>query len=208
MSSKKERKKKRKRKTKDNLEQSLSSSVLHWLLIFYHPTFRTAIVKPQLKKTKQRTTTNRKFLDKNVLKNYGSVSEAPVKRFYTNSLPTSKKTSAILFHQPTAPDTTLKLPFFALLTIWTLWTKWRQNLCSTFTGSFRHLWLSIVFYRLKTVIAICSTALRWFQSYVLDRSQCVVKSNSAPCFPPVFELAQYSVLGAVLFVKWVNKSKD
>ena len=92
---------------------------------------------------KQRTTTNRKFLDKNVLKNYGSVSEVPVKRFYTNSLPTSKKTSAILFHQPSAPDTALKLPFFALLTIWTLSTKWRQNLCSTFTGSFRHLWLSI-----------------------------------------------------------------
>ena len=68
--------------------------------------------------------------------------------------------------------------------------------------------LQFVFYCLKTVIAICSTALRWFQSYLLDRNQCVVKSNSASSSPPMFELAQYSVLGAVLFVKWVNKSKD
>ena len=60
------------------------------------PDFKTAIVKPLLKKPS---------LDQNVLK----------RSFYTNSLHTSMKiTSAILSSQPITPDTALRLHSYAL----------------------------------------------------------------------------------------------
>ena len=78
--------------------------------------------------------------------------------------------------------------------------------------------LSVAFYtidheillsRLQTVFGICSTALQWFQSYLLDRNQCVVVNNSASSSSPVmFGVPQGSVLGPVLFVLYTTPLSD
>ena len=89
---------------------------------------------------------------------------------------------------------------------------WRQNLCFTLTGSFSCIWhyrYQILLSCLETVFGICSTALQWFQSYLLDRNQCVVVNNSASSSSPVmFGVPQGSVLGPALFVLYTTPLSD
>ena len=67
----------------------------------------------------------------------------------------------------------------------------------------------ILLSRLETVFGICSTALQWFRSYLLDRNQCAVVNNSASSSSPVmFGVPQGSVLGPVLFVLYTTPLSD
>ena len=66
----------------------------------------------------------------------------------------------------------------------------------------------ILLSRLETVFGIRSIALQWFQSYLLDRNQCVVVNNSASSSPVMFGVPQGSVLGPVLFVLYTIPLSD
>ena len=66
----------------------------------------------------------------------------------------------------------------------------------------------ILLSRLETVFGIRSTALQWFQSYLLGRNQCVVVNNSASSSPVMFGVPQGSVLGPVLFVLYTTPLSD
>ena len=67
----------------------------------------------------------------------------------------------------------------------------------------------ILLSHLETVFGICSTALQWFQSYLLDRNQCIVVNNSASSSSPVmFGVPHGSMLGPVLFVLYTTPLSD
>ena len=67
-----------------------------------------------------------------------------------------------------------------------------------FSAAFDTIDHQILLSCLKTVFGIRSTALQWFQLYLLDRKQCVVVNNSASSSSPVvFGVPQVSVLGPV-----------
>ena len=66
----------------------------------------------------------------------------------------------------------------------------------------------ILLSRLETVFGICSTALQWFRSYLLDRNQCAVVNNSASSSLVIFGVPQGSVLGPVLFVLYTTPLSD
>ena len=58
---------------------------------------------------------------------------------------------------------------------------------------------------LETVFGVRSTTFHWFQSYFLDRNQCVVVNNSASSSSPLmFSVPHGSVLGPVLFVMYTT----
>ena len=63
--------------------------------------------------------------------------------------------------------------------------------------------------RLESVFGIHSTALQWFQSYLLDRNQSVVVNNSASSSSPVmFGVPKGSVSGPVLFGLYITPLSD
>ena len=68
---------------------------------------------------------------------------------------------------------------------------------------------SILLSRLQNSFGICGTALSWFQSYLLDRSQAVcVKGVSSEPSGLSFGVPQGSVLGPMLFVLYASPVSD
>ena len=67
----------------------------------------------------------------------------------------------------------------------------------------------ILLSRLETVFGIRSTALQWLRSYLLDRNQSIVVSNSASSPSPfMFGIPQCSVLSPVLFFLYTTPFSD
>ena len=82
------------------------------------------------------------------------------------------------------------------------YSYWIFQLCLTLSVN------RFFFPRLETVFGICSTALQWFRSYLLDRNQCAVVNNSASSSLVIFGVPQGSVLGPVLFVLYTTPLSD
>ena len=103
-------------------------------------------------------------------------------------------------------------PFYELLMICLpLWMKTKFLFC--YYWNFRPLSILLItkFFShvSKLFLAFRSTALQWFQLYVLDRNQSIVVNNSASSPSPLmFGVPQCSVLGPVLFVLYTNPLSD
>ena len=162
---------------------------------FVPPDFKTAIVKPLLKKTS---------FDQKVLKNYRPISNLPF---------LSKILEKVVLHKLLAhlQENNLCNPFqsacrtghsteTALLRVVNdLLNAMDEDKISVLllldlSAACDTIDHQILLSRLETVFGIRSTALQWFRSYLLDRNQCIIVNNSASSSSPVmFGIPQCSV---------------
>ena len=177
---------------------------------FVPPDFKTAIVKPLLKKTS---------LDHNTLKNYHPISNLP----FLSKIPEKVILHKLLAH---LQENSLCNPFQSayhtrhstktalLCVVNDLLNAMDEDKISVLllldlSAAFDTIDHQILLSCLKTVFGIRSTVLQWFQPYLLDRNQCVVVNNSASSSSPVmFGVPQGSVLGPVLFVLYTTPLSD
>ena len=186
-----------------NINTSLASG-------FVPPDFKTAIVKPLLKKNS---------LNHNVLKTYRPISNLP---FLSKILAKGRSTQTSC----TPPRKNLCNPFpsahrtghsteTALLRVVNdLLNAMDEDKISVLllldlSVGFDTIDHQILLSRLETVFGIRSAVLQWFRSYLLDRNQCVVVNNSASSSSAViFGVPQGLVLGPVLFVLYTTPLSD
>ena len=177
---------------------------------FVPPDFKTAIVKPLLKKPS---------LDQNVLKNYRPISNLPFPSKILEKVVLHKLLSHLQENNLCNPFQSAyhtghctKTAFLCVINDFLNAMdedKISVPLLLDLSVAFDTIDHQILLSCLETVFGICSTALQWFRSYLLDRNHCLVVNNSASSSSPVmFCVPQGSVLGPVLFVLYTTPLSD